>query len=128
MKLWRAAGLAEEQDLSALYFLTGGQPAMAAMAASAVAKGQTIDDFLSSAHETYFHMGDSSVSSARYLLAERAQSVFSALLSSREIASFRDRELLWIAGVIRSAKENPPVIASSLAKEALIRCISENGT
>jgi hypothetical protein len=127
-RLCVVAGLPHSEHLSRLYALTAGQPNMIAAIANEVHIGRKLSELLDnpfSVQNLFMHIAPGAIGCGKHLLGSRTESVFTDLLAGKAIVSFRDREYLWLAGLIIDPDSSHPQIAGEVIKEALVRYLSD---
>ncbi len=72
----------------------------------------------------FWSVGTMAVSCAVRWMKDRRQ-VLRELLDGHEIARSVDRELLWIAGIITSPRENPPSVSGQIFREIVTHILED---
>jgi hypothetical protein len=109
-------------EVESLYELTGGHPWLIAQICSLAEQGYRLEHVLEDPLDTTLGLrlaAEVSLQTARYILKDQAAQALLAVARGESINDRDLREGLWVAGVIRNSREQPPRPASGLLKQLL---------
>jgi len=122
---WLGGGA--EQHADKLFEVTGGHPALVAMAGYEHSSGHEMAEILNDPSKPdgpFFPIAWMTVKSAVRLLKDR-RNTLASVRDGGKVPRPEELEALWLMGLVKSPAENPPMIRGSIFRDLIPRLIEE---